>query len=159
MGFEQEELTWIYFVGGLLTIFTSPFVGKLTDRFGVNRVFNIAMFLSFIPIIIITTMGENPVWYALIFTGAFFVLGSARMIPPNTIITAAASTANRGSFMSVKSALQQLAVGLSSLIAGFIVVLQDDGTFSNYAYVGMVSIVICMFCFYLIRRIKVAAGN
>jgi predicted MFS family arabinose efflux permease len=159
VGFEQEQLTWIYLVGGVLTIFTSPFVGKLTDRFGVNIVFNTAMILSFIPVIMITTMGKSPVWYALIFTGLFFVLGSGRMIPPNTIITAAAGVSNRGSFMSVKSALQQLAVGLASFIAGGIVVLNDDGTFSNYEYVGIASIIICLFSFYLIRRLKIAKGN
>ena len=159
VGFEQEELTWIYLVGGILTIFSSPLVGKLTDRLGVNSVFTVTMLLSFFPVIMITHMGASPVWYALIFTGLFFVLGSARMIPPNTIITAAAPTASRGSFMSVKSALQQLAVGLASLIGGAIVVLNEDGTFSNYEYVGYLSILVCLLTFYLIRKLVVAEGN
>ena len=159
VGFEQEQLTWIYLVGGVLTIFSSPFVGKLTDRFGVLPVFNIAMIFSFLPTVMITTMGPSPVWYALIFTGMFFVFGSARMIPPNTIITAAATTSNRGSFMSVKSALQQLAIGAASLIAGSIVVLNEDGSFSNYEWVGIGSILICIFTFFLIKKLRVAEGN
>ena len=84
---------------------------------------------------------------------------SGRMISPNTIITAAASNANRGSFMSVKSALQQLAIGLSALIGGSIVYIGDDNLYHNYAYVGYISIAVAILTIFLIKRIKVAEGN
>jgi len=48
---------------------------------------------------------------------------------------------------------------MASLIAGAIVVLEEDGSFSNYKYVGYASIAVCFFTFYLIRKIKVADGN
>ena len=81
------------------------------------------------------------------------------MISPNTIITAAASNANRGSFMSIKSALQQLGIGMSALISGSIVYIGSDDLYHNYEYVGYLSIVIAIFTIYLLKRIKVADGN
>ena len=108
---------------------------------------------------IITNLKIVSVWVAITYTTMFFVFASGRMISPNTIITAAASNANRGSFMSVKSALQQLAIGLSALIGGSIVYIGDDNLYHNYAYVGYISIAVAILTIFLIKRIKVAEGN
>jgi predicted MFS family arabinose efflux permease len=99
------------------------------------------------------------VFVALIVTSVFFILGSGRFIPPNTLITAAAGTASRGSFMSIKSALQQLAVGSSSIIGGLIITFDDDLKLEHYNVVGYISIATCILGIFLVRRIKVAKGN
>ena len=103
-------------------------------------------------------MGQNPLWYALTFTTLFFVFASSRMIAPNTIISASAPTANRGSFMSVKSALQQFAIFMAAIISGKIVVI-NEGSYDNYMYVGLLSIAIGIVAIFLVKKIKVAKGN
>jgi len=108
---------------------------------------------------LITNLKVVPIWVAISFTTMFFVFASGRMISPNTIITAAASQANRGSFMSIKSALQQLAIGLSSLIAGQVIFIGEDETFYNYHWVGIISILFGAASIFLVRKIKVAKGN
>ena len=159
VGLSQEEIALQFFCGGVATIISAPFIGRMTDKYGVMRVFSIVMFLSFIPTILITNLTIVPIWVAISFTTMFFVFASGRMISPNTIITAAASQANRGSFMSIKSALQQLAIGLSSLIAGQIIFIGEDNRFYNYHWVGIISIVFGVSVIYLVRKIKVAKGN
>lgn len=159
VGLEQEQIKFVFLVGGIATIFTAPFIGRMTDKYGVMRVLITLMALSIFPVIGITHLGENPIWIALIATTAFFVLGSGRFIPPNTIISAAATPQNRGSFMSMKSALQQLAIALSSAIAGYIVYFDSTGRIINYNYVGYISILICIFAVFLTKRINVAEGN
>lgn len=159
VGFTQEQIALQFFCGGVATIISAPFIGKMTDKYGVMRVFTIVMFLSFIPTVLITTLQAAPVWVALSFTTMFFVFASGRMISPNTIITAAASQSNRGSFMSIKSALQQLAIGLSSLISGQVIFIGDDGRFYNYYWVGIISIVLGIITIFLVKRIRVAEGN
>ena len=159
VGLTQLEISYQFFFGGVATVVSAPLIGRLTDKYGVMRVFTIVMFLSFIPTIIITNLKVVPLWVAICFTTMFFVFASGRMISPNTIITAAAGTANRGSFMSVKSALQQLAIGLSALISGSIVYIGDDNLYHNYAYVGYISIAIALVTIFLIKRIRVAEGN
>jgi len=159
VGLEQEQIKFVFLVGGIATIFTAPLIGRMTDKYGVMRVLITLMALSIFPVIGITHLGENPIWIALIATTAFFVLGSGRFIPPNTIISAAATPQNRGSFMSMKSALQQLAIALSSAIAGYIVYFDSAGRIINYNYVGYISILICIFAVFLTKRINVAEGN
>ncbi len=159
VGLSQEEIALQFFCGGIATIVSAPFIGKMTDKYGVMRVFTIVMFLSFIPTLLITNLKVVPVWIAISFTTMFFVFASGRMISPNTIITAAASQVNRGSFMSIKSALQQLAIGLSSLIAGQVMFLGEDDKFYNYPWVGIISIFFGICTIFLVKRIKVAKGN
>lgn len=159
VGLTQEQIALQFFCGGLATIVSAPFIGKMTDKYGVMKVFTIVMLLSFIPTVLITNLKVVPIWVAISFTTMFFVFASGRMISPNTIITAAASQSNRGSFMSIKSALQQLAIGLSSLIAGQVIIIGEDGKFHNYPWVGIISIAAAIVTIFLVKRIKVAEGN
>jgi len=159
VGLTQEQIALQFFCGGIATIVSAPFIGKMTDKYGVMKVFTIVMILSFIPTVLITNLAVVPVWVAISFTTMFFVFASGRMISPNTIITAAASQSNRGSFMSIKSALQQLAIGMSSLIAGQVIFIGDDEKFYNYHWVGIISIGFALVAILLVRRIRVAEGN
>lgn len=159
VGFSQMTITLVFLFGGLFMVVTSPLIGKLTDLKGVMVVFTTCIFLSFIPTLAITYMGQEPISYALIFTTLFFILASGRMIPANTLITAAVGSANRGSFMSMKSALQQLSIGLSSLISGAVVYIDKDGYYQNYPVLAYISIFFCLISIYLMTRLKIAEGN
>lgn len=159
VGFMQSQITLIYLCGGVLTMFTSPVIGRLTDKFGVIKVFKITMFLSFIPVLLLTNLGQVSVLAGLFVTTAFFVFGSGRMIPPNTLITAAVGPEGRGSFMSVKSAMQQLAIVISSLISGVIVFIDTTGEMKNYGLLGLISIIICLSGLYIAPKLKIAKGN
>ena len=159
VGFTQMDVTKIFLFGGIAMVFSAPLVGRLTDKFGVMRIFTIFIFLSFIPTIAITQMGPNLIWYGLFYTTLFFIFASSRMIPANTIITAAVGSENRGSFMSMKSALQQLAIALASLLSGTIVVINEEGLYENYDYVGYLSVLICLLSIYLCSKLRVAKGN
>lgn len=159
VGFTQGQITYIYFLGGLATVFSSPFVGRLTDKHGVIPVFFTLMILSFIPTVWITNMPVSPIWVALIVTSFFFIVGSGRMIPPQTLITAAATPRTRGSFMAVKSAFQQFAIALAAATSGFIVIIDEGGRLLNYEWVGILAVGICIIAMVLAPRIKVAHGN
>lgn len=159
VGLTQMEITYQFFFGGLATVVSSPIIGKLTDRLGVMKVFMAVMALSWIPTLLITNLTVVPLAVAITYTTMFFIFASGRMISPNTIITAAAGVKNRGSFMSIKSALQQLAIGLSALIAGTVIGQGEDGSYMNYEYVGYLSIAVSLIAIWLVSRIRVAEGN
>jgi len=155
VGFTEIELTYIYMAGGLFTIFTSPWVGKLTDKYGKIKVFTIFMALNVIPIGIITQLGQTPIPYVLLISTIFFVTSNGRMVPAAALITGTAKAENRGSFLSFNSAVQQLAAGLASFLAGLILAEGINGELLNYDIVGYFAIVLSLFCIPLARRIKV----
>ncbi len=159
VGFSQMDVTKIFLLGGVAMVFSAPLVGRLTDRYGVMRVFTIAIFLSFIPTLAITYMQAEPIWYALIFTTLFFIFASSRMIPANTMITASVGKENRGSFMSMKSALQQLAIAFAALISGWVVYIGPDHLYHRYHFLAYISIFFCLISIWLCARLRVAEGN
>lgn len=159
VGLTQMDIAYQFLLGGLATLITSPIIGRMTDRFGVMKVFIVVMVLSFVPTLLITHLSFVPLGVALTYTTVFFMLGSGRLIAPNTMITAAAPVANRGSFMSIKSALQQFAIALTSLIGGAIVYIGPDGTFVHYNWLGYMAIVLCLISIWLVSKLVVAEGN
>jgi len=159
VGLTQLEISYQFFFGGIASVFTSPIIGRFVDKYGFFKIFLIMLFFSFIPTIWITNMPQASVGYAVFVTTLFFIGGVGRMVPANTIITASAPTANRGSFMSFKSMLQQLAIAISAFLSGAIMYIGDEDIFVNYQYVGYLSIAILLVAIFFIKRLTVAAGN
>ncbi|GAB2496462.1 MFS transporter [Algoriphagus taiwanensis] len=155
VGFTEIQLTYIYIAGGGFTVFTSPWVGKLSDRHGKLKVFTIFMLLNLIPIGVITHLGVTPIPFVLMITTMFFVTSNGRYVPAAAIITGTAKPENRGSFLSFNSAVQQLAAGLASLIAGLIIGENEAGQLTNFNIVGYLAIFFSILCIPLARRVKV----
>jgi predicted MFS family arabinose efflux permease len=155
VGFTDMELTYIYMAGGAFTIFTSPWVGRLTDKYGKVKIFSIFMTLNVIPIAVITHLGATPIPYVLLISTMFFVTSNGRMVPASALITGTALPQNRGSFLSFNSAVQQIAAGLASFVAGLILAENINGELINFNIVGYIAIVFSLLCIPLIRRIKV----
>ncbi|MFC3415660.1 MFS transporter [Algoriphagus hitonicola] len=155
VGFTEMQLTYIYMAGGAFTIFTSPWVGKMSDKYGKLRIFTIFMSLNVVPIAIITHLGVTPIFYVLLVSTLFFVTSNGRYVPAAAIITGTAKPENRGSFLSFNSAVQQLATGVASLIAGIIIGETATGELTNYNVVGYIAIVFSVLCIPLARRVKI----
>ncbi|PRY84572.1 MFS transporter [Mongoliibacter ruber] len=155
VGFTDLQLTFIYISGGFFTIFTSPWVGRLTDRYGKVKVFTVFMSLNIIPIGVITQLGVTPIPYVLLITTMFFVTSNGRMVPAAALITGTAKPENRGSFLSFNSAVQQLGAGVASFFAGMVLTENASGELVNFEIIGYIAIVFSLLCIPLIRRIKV----
>ncbi len=164
VGFKEIELSYIYFAGGIMTIFSSPFIGKLSDKYGIKKIYTILLLLSIIPIIIITTMGKSGLIYALFWTTIWFILISGRFIPAQTMILGAANPESRGSFMGIRAAFMSLAQALATLIAGAIIVkvpISGAGEYAfhleNFEYIGVFAVICSLITLLIIRKIKIVS--
>jgi predicted MFS family arabinose efflux permease len=160
VGFSESQLQYIYLVGGGVTVFTSPYIGKLADKYGKFKVFAIFASLCAFPVFAITNMPQIHIAYALVVAAIFFILVSGRMIPMQAMITASVNPKYRGSFMSINSSLQQLMAGLGALLAGMIIVKDDaTGYLLNYAYVGYFSIFMGFMAIIIARGLRTPEGE
>lgn len=164
VGFTEDQLFYIYLVGGGLTIFTSPWVGKMADKHGRLEIFTVFGVLVMIPILVVTHLTPVPLWIALCITGVFFILANGRIVPSTTMVTSVIRPENRGSFLSIRSSIQQISSGLAALIAGFIIsekpstITPGSKALINYEYVGYVAIVFSIIVLFIARKLKVAKG-
>jgi MFS transporter, DHA1 family, inner membrane transport protein len=155
VGFAQEHITYIYLIGGAFTIFTAPWVGRLSDKHGKPKVFTWFALAAIVPIIAITNLPDVPVYVALIATTAFFIVASGRIIPAMTMITSVVSPQQRGSFMSINAAIQQFSAGLAAFAAGLIVVeSHPGGPLENYTFAGLLAVAATVASIYVGRKLK-----
>jgi predicted MFS family arabinose efflux permease len=152
---EQEEVKYMYLVGGLCTVVSSILIGKFVDKLGRFRIFQFFALVSIVPIFVNTHLSETPLWLVLILSGIFFIFVTGRMIPANTIISGVVNPKYRAGFMSLNSAAQSLASGASAAIAGMIVVQPDvNGPMYHYDTVGYVAISFTLLAILVMIRLK-----
>lgn len=122
VGMREEDLFLIYFVGGLVTIFTGPLIGKWADRFGRYRVYAVLVGVASVVIWALTHLTPRPNWQILLLAAAFFMFASARFIPGQASISLAVPAARRGAYMSLIACARDLAMGLAATVGAKIIV-------------------------------------
>lgn len=152
-GLKEADLPLIYLVGGIVSIFSSPLVGALTDRLGKKKVFLVGAGFSILPILAATHLSQVPMYVVFLITAFFFVSMGGRMIPASSLVTSAVPSHSRGSYMSLIASLQQFASGCASLLAGQIVARGADGTLMNYNYIGYIAVAATLAAIYFSNKI------
>jgi predicted MFS family arabinose efflux permease len=141
LGRAETELPYIYLTGGAATLITLNLIGRLSDRFGKLLFFRILALATGIPVLLITNMpaGTWLVWI-LIITTLFFIFTSGRMVPGMAMITACAEPRHRAGFLSVTTAVQQMAGSLATFAAGLILGDTEGGApIEHYSLVGLLA--------------------
>jgi MFS transporter, DHA1 family, inner membrane transport protein len=155
VGLSKEEVGYIYLVGGMAALVSAPLVGKLADQYGKQKIYSLFVVMCTVPLLLITHMPPWPLGVVLLVAFIFFSFTTGRFIPAQAIVSQVVVPAQRGSFMSINSALQQLAAGFAALLAGTIVV-EDPVThsLSRYNWVGIIALCFTLLSLVLVRRVK-----
>jgi predicted MFS family arabinose efflux permease len=136
-GVAERSLPYVYFFGGFATAFTSRWAGRLADRHGKGRVFAAAAWLSLIPTLLVTNLQPAPLALIIVCTALFMILSNARWVPALALVTGSVPPHQRGSFLNLSFAVQQMAAGLASFAAGIIIGRTPGGALTHYWMVGL----------------------
>ena len=139
VGIAQQDIPYIYLLGGVATLITARRIGRWADLRGKVGIYRMVATAALLPLLVVTHIGAVPLWLWLVCTTLFFVLVSGRMIPAMAIIASAAQPRLRGTFMSLNATTQSLAMALATTLSGFIITQGDDGKIVGYAMVGYVA--------------------
>lgn len=154
IGFLDEQLTWIYLCGGIATFYFSPKIGQWSDKYGKYLVFVIISMITIIPTLVLTNVSALTIPVVLVFSSMFFICG-ARSIPANALILGTSDPNQRGSFMSIRSAVQNLAQGLASFASGIIIIDNPiTDKLDNYNMVGIYSVIATMLGVVMFKKIS-----
>lgn len=154
VGLSQEDLKYIYFIGGCFTVISSPFSGYLADRFGKRKIFIIAAILSVVPILLITNLSFVPKIVTFSVGALFFICFGGRIVPAMSMITSSVERKRRGGFMSISSSFQQLASALAALIGGWIIGEKSEGLIVNFWAVGLFAVVLTFVSILISFRVR-----
>ena len=168
VGLSETDMQYLLFAAGGITIVASAIIGRLTDKFGPMKVFVGLVIGSFVPIWAVTSMPAVGWVLALAAVSSFFIFVLGQLVPGQTIITGAVSPAHRGSFMSLKSAVQQFAASVGAFAGGAIMTNQltkeaakagESLPLVNFERVGYVAIGLCIIGVLVARTLREAEGN
>ena len=156
VGFSDSQIKYIYLIGGALTVFSSPFIGRMADKYGRSKIFTITVLAATVPIFFLTQIGETPIGLVLIITALFFVFGAGRMVPSTAMVSSSVKPQNRGSFMSFNASFRQLTNGVAAFFAGLIITIGEDRLYHNCDLVGYFAIAMGIVSIFISRKITVA---
>lgn len=149
----ESYLSVVYIVGGLLTIVTAPWIGRLADRRGRNEVFMAVVGIAMIITLVFTSVGVTSVAGALVLTGLFFVFSSGRFVPAQAALTSAVPASRRGGYMSLVTCTRDFCSGLAAILAGAVVELTPEGLL-HVDRLGWLAVGVSLLSIWLIRRVR-----
>jgi predicted MFS family arabinose efflux permease len=153
-GMQTAEVPWIYLCGGLATLLSARYFGRLTDRVGKVRVFQRLALAVAVPLMATTLSQGLPLWGLLVISTLLFTVMSGRMIPGMAMISSAVEPRLRGTFMTLNSAVQSAGMGLAALLAGLIIGRDDQGHLTFYWVAGLLGVLASLLSAWLAGRLR-----
>ena len=152
-GYSKMQTPMIYLVGGFSSFFAANILGRLSDKYGKLPVFVICLLASLGLVLLITHLPYVAFPIVLSFFGIWFVLSTGRAVTAQAMLSNVVPAAQRGSFMSFNSSVQQLGTSMASFIAGVVVTADLDGKLIHFPRLGFLSVAILLACFLIAVRI------
>ena len=165
LGVPLEKLPAIYVATGVASLIAGPVLGRLSDSIGKYPMFFIGSSAGIGLVIYYCSLGVTPLGIVVALNMILFVAITARMVSAQALSSAVPDPGDRGAFMSINSSLQQLAGGVASTAAGFIVVQTARGPIEHYDELGyvvagaMTITIILMFKVNRVVRAKLSASK
>jgi len=159
VGMAEADLFHVYMVGGIVTVFSGPLIGRLADRYGKFCLYAILVIGACVVIRLLTSSGMRPEWQVLVLAGFFFMLASGRFIPSQATISMAVPPTRRGAYMSLVACSRDLATGITTSIGGMVVVESAGGKLVNYDKLGLLAIAVSLVSLWIFRQVKSAENT
>ncbi|MBK8779143.1 MAG: MFS transporter [Saprospiraceae bacterium] len=140
MGFAKSLTPIVYLVGGISAFVASLVLGRMSDSKGKLIIFTYSVLASAVMVLVITNMPHVPFPVVLVFFGLWFTVATGRAVTAQAMLSNVPPPAQRGSFMSFNSSVQQIGTSIASFLSGLIVIQATDSKLLRYDWVGYVSV-------------------
>jgi predicted MFS family arabinose efflux permease len=157
VGLKESELPFVYIAGGAMSLFGSPLIGRLSDRYGKLRVFRYVVPVNALLFFTMTILPPIPVLAAVVLAGLLMVSNVGRMVPAMALITSSVEPRMRGGFMGANAAVQHIAAGLGTSAAAMILAQPPEQPIQHYPVVGAIAAVTSLSTMLLAGRLRTAS--
>jgi predicted MFS family arabinose efflux permease len=161
VGMAEGDLMFIYLCGGLATIVTTTPIGWLADRCGKLPVFRVMATSTMVPLLWILALPYGTALaLVLTITTVQMVTMSGRMVPAMAMITGSAAPGQRGSFISLNTAVQHLSAGVATWLGGLMLTQPEaGGPLVGTALAGVLCCVATVVSLYLAGHLRRAPAG
>jgi predicted MFS family arabinose efflux permease len=138
VGLPVDKLPLLYVITGAFSIVSGPLIGRASDAYGKFKVFAFGCAMTVVMVVIYTHLHLSPFWVLVVITVLLQIGIFSRMISASALMSALPKPADRGSYMSISSSLQQVSGGVAAVVGGLIVVQSPEGPLLHFDTVGYV---------------------
>jgi predicted MFS family arabinose efflux permease len=132
----------VFLVIGLSSMFASPLIGRLSDKWSSRKVLLALALFSMVPVWVYTHLTPASLATVVVVTSLLYLVNSGRLVPAVTLVNEAAPSHLRGGVLSLKITLQNLAQALGASLAGQIVLQDGFSTLSGYGLAGNLAVLV-----------------
>jgi predicted MFS family arabinose efflux permease len=136
LGLPIARLPLVYMTTGAFSIVTGPLIGRASDAYGGLKVFSFGSAVTIVMVVIFTHLHTIPLWVLAMVIVVMQIGIFSRMISSSALVSALPKPADRGSYMSISSSLQQMSGGIAAVVAGLIVVQTPGGNLQHFDTLG-----------------------
>jgi MFS transporter, DHA1 family, inner membrane transport protein len=154
MGVQERQLPVVFVAGGLLTLASTPLVGRLVDRFGGLAVVRGIIPLSAAMMLVLTHLPRVGIAVAAPVAAMLMATNAGRMVAAMSLITSSIEPRRRGSFMAANSAVQHIASGVGATLSGMIVEGGAGEPLRHFGTVGTIAAGATIASLWLAARIR-----
>jgi DHA1 family inner membrane transport protein len=154
MGVQERQLPAVFVAGGLLTLASTPLVGRLVDRFGGLAVVRGIIPLSAAMMLVLTHLPRVGIAVAAPVAAMLMATNAGRMVAAMSLITSSIEPRRRGSFMAANSAVQHIASGVGTTLSGMIVEGGAGEPLRHFGTVGTIAAGATIASLWLAARIR-----
>jgi predicted MFS family arabinose efflux permease len=151
---SHEQLPLIFMVTGASSMIVMPLVGKIADRINKFKVYTFGTILAIIVVIVYTNLPVVPIWVVMIVNVFVFSGITSRMVPFQALNSMIPKPTDRGAYMGISASLQQVSIGLGTVLASQIVYQETPSSpLKHYDWLGY-SVVLCsLLSIYFVYRV------
>jgi len=131
-GLTMQQVPYVYLLGGAATLFTSRWIGRLTDSVGKAKMFSITAVCAALSTALVTLCAAFGLWGILLATTIMFIGMNGRMVPGMALATSAANPRLRGTFMALNSSVQSAAMGVATFVGGLVISRDAQGLVQHF---------------------------
>jgi predicted MFS family arabinose efflux permease len=159
LGIALGRLPLVYLITGVCSMIAGPLIGRASDAYGKFLMFCFGCVATIIMVTIYTHLGVTSIAVVILVNSLLFVGVSSRMISASALISAIPQPADRGSYMSISSSIQQISGGIAATVGGLIVTQTATGALVDFDIVGYVlvgsTLITLVMMYFINRRIAV----
>lgn len=132
-----DKLPVIYIASGVAAFIGGPLIGRLADTVGKYRLFMAATAVT-IGVVVWYTQLDGPTAIEVVIGASIvmFVGVSGRMVTSQALVSTVAQPQDRGAFMAINGALQQVSGGIAAVVGGLLIATRADGGLDHFDRIG-----------------------
>jgi predicted MFS family arabinose efflux permease len=152
-GLTVQQVPYVYLLGGAATLFTSRWIGRLTDSVGKAKMFKMTALFAMVSVGLVATSASFGLWGILLVTTIMFIGMNGRMVPGMAIATSAANPKLRGTFMALNSSVQSAAMGAATFVGGLVISRDAQGLVQNFWVNALIGAAASVWSVLLVKRL------